>query len=747
MVSLKKTRVNSAGRVRRQYGFDHIPKAMSFSRVNRFITLKSSLLFVVLVLFLIGLVDYMIITEKNGCEMTFMFQFPQFVLIPLSNQITLKYPNYNLFAYGEGNQITLKYPNYNLFAYGEGHYAETLRDGHFNGVPVVFVPGNGGSYKQVRSLGSVALRMSDKYSTFHFNYFAIDFNEEYSGVNSYHLQSQTLFLKESLLRVMDLYEKRGRNVSLVLIGHSIGGLIIRSLLTLPEFEPYGHRIDLVITLATPHKSAVVPIDSKMTSFYKEVEEYWDTRRVDDFGHMNVISIGGGFNDKLVRSHLTTLDANPHVNDLNIVSTAIDDVWVSIDHVCIVWCKQLVLKLTRLLFDLTDQKSLKLIDNTSDRNTIIRYHFMERTLGKNFPTFLTPEYIALAPSPEWSENFDRIIKITKPKVLKPNHILLPLMRRESIVIQFEGHYRHDWLMACSATKQNNITFCDKGLSLHSHVRRLPSQPRDIERRLFTGQSSLLLNQGFTHLLLAISASTEPIDIQIDRFTTSIRTKSILTPNLWQSVSSFFASRTVLDIAVSEETTFYNVSVVGLEHWWHTYWIQLETISCYPGAANLGYLLLTVPWNRENQFKYVYPKRGSTSQMTLKLNSPKPKNFSPDSSEPYLYLLVDPNCSYKLHLKPSVAEMMGQLIYLSIKCQSIERRLGVDSNASQWNLHLTLLSLLYLSTIPTIPLLMDWINLKMPVLYFIGTDPYLIPALLLTLSCPVVWHQYSVIDINM
>jgi len=90
---------------------------------------------------------------------------------------------------------------------------------------------------------------------------------------------------------------------------------------------------------------------------------------------------------------------------------------------------------------------------------------------------------------------------------------------------------------------------------------------------------------------------------------------------------------------------------------------------------------------------------------------------------------------------------QLIYLSIKCQSIERRLGVDSNASQWNLHLTLLSLLYLSTIPTIPLLMDWINLKMPVLYFIGTDPYLIPALLLTLSCPVVWHQYSVIDINM
>ncbi|CAG2122674.1 unnamed protein product, partial [Medioppia subpectinata] len=63
---------------------------------------------------------------------------------------------------------------------------------------------------------------------------------------------------------------------------------------------------------------------------------------------------------------------------------------------------------------------------------------------------------------------------------------------------------------------------------------------------------------------------------------------------------------------------------------------------------------------------------------------------------------------------------------------------------------LLALLYASTIPTIPLLMDWINLKMPVLYFYTAptaDPYLIPALMLTIACPVLWHQYSVIDTNL
>ena len=44
--------------------------------------------------------------------------------------------------------VTQKYPRYKLYAYGEGSYTEQLRDGKFNGVPVLFIPGNGGSYKQ-----------------------------------------------------------------------------------------------------------------------------------------------------------------------------------------------------------------------------------------------------------------------------------------------------------------------------------------------------------------------------------------------------------------------------------------------------------------------------------------------------------------------------------------------------------------------------------------------------------------------
>lgn len=43
------------------------------------------------------------------------------------------------------------YPNYqkyNLYAYSEGRYTENARNMKFEGIPVLFVPGNAGSYKQ-----------------------------------------------------------------------------------------------------------------------------------------------------------------------------------------------------------------------------------------------------------------------------------------------------------------------------------------------------------------------------------------------------------------------------------------------------------------------------------------------------------------------------------------------------------------------------------------------------------------------
>ena len=44
--------------------------------------------------------------------------------------------------------ITKMYPQYGLYAYGEGHITSDIRSMKFTGVPVLFVPGSAGSYKQ-----------------------------------------------------------------------------------------------------------------------------------------------------------------------------------------------------------------------------------------------------------------------------------------------------------------------------------------------------------------------------------------------------------------------------------------------------------------------------------------------------------------------------------------------------------------------------------------------------------------------
>lgn len=189
---------------------------MSLKSPKTLFSPKSLFLWSVLIVVAFGLFELLMVKERNSCHMTYMFQVPQFIvshghtfwncssfltlsdpqLIPMKNRISLKYPNYNLYGYGEGYDQGFLFLNHNISSFFNRYYAQNLRwgslsglkritdrppvlrDGHFAGVPVVFVPGNGGSHKQVRSLGSVAQRMSDRYQTpFHLNYFTIDYNE------------------------------------------------------------------------------------------------------------------------------------------------------------------------------------------------------------------------------------------------------------------------------------------------------------------------------------------------------------------------------------------------------------------------------------------------------------------------------------------------------------------------------------------------------------------------------------------
>ncbi|XP_058813280.1 GPI inositol-deacylase-like [Topomyia yanbarensis] len=91
-----------------------------------------------LLLYMFGIFINVQKIEENQCSMTYMYEYPKFLKIDLVE-----------------NKHS---PAYGLYAYSEGLQAQKMRNMEFRGAPVLFIPGNGGSYKQVRSLASVALR-------------------------------------------------------------------------------------------------------------------------------------------------------------------------------------------------------------------------------------------------------------------------------------------------------------------------------------------------------------------------------------------------------------------------------------------------------------------------------------------------------------------------------------------------------------------------------------------------------------
>lgn len=65
----------------------------------------------------------------------------------------------------------------------------------------------------------------------------------------------------------------------------------------------------------------------------------------------------------------------HVPLVVLQSTAVPAVWVSADHLCILWCKQLVLSLARALFDTVDLRTKQIADDPVTRHRAFSYHLL------------------------------------------------------------------------------------------------------------------------------------------------------------------------------------------------------------------------------------------------------------------------------------------------------------------------------------------------------------------------------------
>uniref|UniRef100_A0A2K6C4C9 GPI inositol-deacylase n=1 Tax=Macaca nemestrina TaxID=9545 RepID=A0A2K6C4C9_MACNE len=324
-----------------------------------------NLAFYVFMVFLatLGLWDVFFGFEENKCSMSYMFEYPEYQKIELPKKLAKRYPAYELYLYGEGS------------------YAEEHKILPLTGIPVLFLPGNAGSYKQVRSIGSIALRKAEDIDfKYHFDFFSVNFNEELVALYGGSLQKQTKFVHECIKTILKLYKgQEFAPKSVAIIGHSMGGLVARALLTLKNFK--HDLINLLITQATPHVAPVMPLDRFITDFYTTVNNYWilNARHI----NLTTLSVAGGFRDYQVRSGLTFLPKlSHHTSALSVVSSAVPKTWVSTDHLSIVWCKQLQLTTVRAFFDLIDADTKQITQNSKKKLSVLSHHFI-RHPSKHF----------------------------------------------------------------------------------------------------------------------------------------------------------------------------------------------------------------------------------------------------------------------------------------------------------------------------------------------------------------------------
>lgn len=572
---------------------------------------------------LYGVFHYLKSVEDNFCDMTYMFEYPEYLKISL---------NYN---------TSVKFPHYNLFIYAEGKYTEDISAHRFEGIPALFIPGNAGSHRQVRSLASVALRMSQSRQTrLHFNFFSIDFNEEISALYGGVLDEQMEFVAECIKHIQTLYSSKKK---LVLIGHSMGGVIAKGVFSLSNFD--SSDISLILTLASPHRKPVIAIDADIVSLYKKIKHSWRFRKKAELRNMPIISIGGGQRDVLVRSDLTPNDFEHSSNlDIHALTTSIPGVWLSVDHLAIVWCKQLVLTICRSLFDMGSLLNNEIAIKTDVLENILKFHFIAKHSGNSWSSWLPPVH-SFPTSGQWIVQDDKTWRFSRAKILSSIYLMIPLSQGGRVLIVASGLNKGDWIYGCTQHSKTHSKSCVEGESLSNHGEIVPFRKSNIERRIVNLKVQDLRQKGYLSILIYIAPVTSQVEILGEVYSEVDRAKHYnLSP--FERIFSFAPHR-IFTISLVEQIVYYNVTFSKSVGIFQAVEFQLETRLCRAGSVvGQGLIKMHNSWSGEVSYYHIRTSLGGITHIPVILQSLPPAHIDPVIN---LEFFFDPECSFVLSAK--------------------------------------------------------------------------------------------------
>ncbi|XP_060945118.1 GPI inositol-deacylase [Limanda limanda] len=577
---------------------------------------------VALGLLAVGLRELLTGFEENRCSMTYMFEYPEYRRVALPRRVARLYP-----AYG-------------LYLYGEGLYAQETRALKLTGAPVLFLPGNAGSYKQARSLGSVALRKAENLEGgLHFNVFTVDFNEELVALYGGSLLQQTHFLHESIKAILRLYKNlKTPPQSVVLVGHSMGGVVARALFTLPRFNT--NLVSLIITQASPHLAPVLALDPYLLDFYSAVRQKW-LNQANKLRNITVLSVGGGYRDSQVRSGLTSLPCpSGDPNKLSLVATAVPRTWVSTDHLSIVWCKELVLATVRAFFDLIDPETRQFTDNQEKKIAVLNHHFIRhpvRMVGEDHDVSIS----TLDFPEEWSEVNTLRLAYSTLKEGQEKYFMFALSSRRKAYSHFYCRSSNlemtSWVYGC--VHKNGSCLYPVDLSVGTEL--LPPY-----KVLILSLSDL---SSVTHLVVSASnLNGKQFTVECEWQRQESLTLSVPVPH----VLSF--GLTFSDVTVNSSGLLHTIKLHHFNQVYQAFRINVAS-QCKVHKDRLSNVYrIMVPWFREDSLTTVSVP--SVTEISGMLHTSSPDN----TSDVLLQLHTAPNCQYKVSIRTSLPRVLGQIL---------------------------------------------------------------------------------------
>lgn len=353
----------------------------------------------------------------------------------------------------------------------------------------------------------------------------------------------------------------------------------------------------------------------------------------------------------VRSGLTS---SPYA-DVNAVTTDSPGTWVSTDHRCIAWCKQLVLSLNRALYDCVDKTDRQITKSSAYRRDVFSYHLVKRSGGKKYVDEETrhPKQIVFDKDGFWSDGMKRQFSFVREKVSENSHLMIKIMddpKHKNVFIDASNFEHDNWVYGCKVSNvHKNTRYCERGDNLSHLSGIVPSNGK--RKSVHLDMHALQKAHGYTHLLVFVPRGAEHVKVNIDVFNEKDRNFAADTPR-W---ISFWTSYPVVK-ATAASAVFYNVSLLNMDQAWQAYDIIAEPLDACEDEEHFGLMRFVTPWANDATQTLIQPS-GAT-KLTARLQSMKPKEGYYRNPEMQLYL--NPTCRYRISIQSNIPRMWGQMV---------------------------------------------------------------------------------------